>query len=197
LGFQGLEFKQPRSGSSSSPFQPGPPSSRETLRVFCHHEGARAPACRWNPLYANPQKPPNKGVWYDPKDRARRSHVARGRALLPCADTRCALVFQNTHRFQVDSEWFLAPVNWPWVRNWNSIPPPNPPLRRFFNRKHLQKCNTHARTCISLIKNHGIFSPYNVAMTWYRQPGFTACRPAWSVSKQISHSFNTKRNEAP
>jgi hypothetical protein len=42
-------------------------------------------------------KPPNSGL-HDPKDRARRSHVARGHALLPRADTCCALVFQNIDR---------------------------------------------------------------------------------------------------
>ena len=42
-------------------------------------------------------KPPNSG-FHDPNDRARRSHVARGHALLPRADTCCALVFQNIDR---------------------------------------------------------------------------------------------------
>ena len=47
--------------------------------------------------YTLTPKPPNSGL-HDPKDRARRSHVARGHALLPRADTCCALVFQNIDR---------------------------------------------------------------------------------------------------
>ena len=47
--------------------------------------------------YTLTPKPPNSGL-HDTKDRARRSHVARGHALLPRADTCCALVFQNIDR---------------------------------------------------------------------------------------------------
>ena len=49
--------------------------------------------------YTLSPKSPNSG-WHAPKDRARRSHVARGHTLSPRADTCCALVFQNTRRFQ-------------------------------------------------------------------------------------------------
>ena len=54
-------------------------------------------SCRAQKPYTLTLKPPNSGL-HDPKDRARRSHVARGHALLPRADTCCALVFQNIDR---------------------------------------------------------------------------------------------------
>ena len=101
MGFQGLEFKQPRSGSSTPPFKPGPLHHEiffEKCAMLSTMRGRGCLPAAQKPYTLTP-KPPRR-AWHDPKDRARLSHVARGHALVPPADTRCALVFQNIHRFQ-------------------------------------------------------------------------------------------------
>jgi len=65
LGFQGLEFKQPRSGSSATPSCQVPSIMRSSfkMRDAFNHEGARAPSCGAKTLYANPQTPQQWFAW--------------------------------------------------------------------------------------------------------------------------------------